>query len=170
MILTAIVAMAANRVIGVDNDLPWHLPEDLKFFREKTKGAVLIMGRKTFESIKQPLPGRFHIVITRNPDFQYAHDRVQVVRSLEQAILVARTLVPPWPDEVFIVGGGEIYSQALEKTDRILLTRISRDYQGQAHFPVFEEAGHFQRVDVKMVAARDEAPAFQFEDWRRSER
>ncbi len=115
MILSAIAAMARNRVIGIDNKLPWHIPEDLKFFREKTKSRVLIMGRKTFESLPGLLPGRFHIVVTRNDSYKYENPMVQVVPSLKIALELAHMLTAKYKqrfgDEVFVVGGGEIYKE-----------------------------------------------------------
>ena len=143
MILSAIAAMAKNRVIGTGNKLPWHLPEDFKFFKEKTKGKVLIMGRKTFESLGKPLPTRFHIVITRNADYKYEDPNVEVVSNLQQAVELAHMLTTKYfakfGDEVFICGGGEIYKQALDVTDRIYLTVIEKDYEGDAKFPEFSE-------------------------------
>ncbi|GIL16626.1 MAG: dihydrofolate reductase [Oligoflexia bacterium] len=141
MILSAIAAMSRNRVIGKENKLPWHLPEDLKYFKEKTKGKIMIMGRKTFDSIGQrPLPGRLHIVITRNPDYKSKDDLVKIVSSLEQAIALAKTLIGhPYPDEVFVVGGAEIYKQALPLLNRLYLTVIEKDYEGDAFFPEFEQ-------------------------------
>lgn len=173
MILSAVAAMAANRVIGVDNDLPWNLPEDLQFFKEKTKASIMIMGRKTFESIQRPLPGRFHIVITRNADYHYDHERVKVVTSLEGAVKLAQTMIPPWPNEVFIVGGGEIYRQALNVTDRIYLTRIEREYQGHAQFPEFESTGQFTKTDSRPALSSTSAeagiPRYNFETWIRNQ-
>ncbi|MBX3018192.1 MAG: dihydrofolate reductase [Bdellovibrionaceae bacterium] len=170
--LTAIAAMAANRVIGVDNDLPWSLPEDLKFFRDTTKGAVMIMGRKTFESLGKPLPGRYHVVITRNADYRYEHERVKIVESIDKAIDFAKTLVPTWPSEVFVVGGGEIYKQSLHLVDKIYLTRIERDYQGAAHFPEFESGGGFRLAETRPATTNTqpptaETPHYRFETWNR---
>lgn len=144
MILSAIAAMSRNRVIGINNKLPWHLPEDLKYFKEKTKGKIMIMGRKTFDSIGQrPLPGRLHIVITRNSDYKSNHELVKIVSSLEQAIALAKTLVGnPYPDEVMIVGGSEIYKQSLPLLNRLYLTVIEKDYSGDAYFPEFESFGY----------------------------
>jgi len=139
MILSAIAAMARNRVIGVNNQLPWHLPEDLQFFKERTRGKVMIMGRKTFESLPKPLPGRHHIVITRQSEYKVDHPLVEVVSSLPAAIERAAQLIPPWPDEVCVVGGGEIYKQSLPYLDRIYLTVIEKDFEGDAKFPEFDE-------------------------------
>lgn len=142
MILSAIAAMAANRVIGLNNKLPWHLPEDLKFFREKTKNKILIMGRKTFESLGQPLLNRFHIVITRQAEYRYEHPNVQVVGSLAMAIELAHMLSDKYKqkfgDEVFIVGGGEIYKESLDVINRLYLTVIEKDFVGDAYFPEFD--------------------------------
>lgn len=169
MTLTAIAAMSVNRVIGVNNDLPWNIPEDLKFFRDRTKGAVLLMGRKTFESIKKPLPGRYHIVITRNADYIYEHPLVRVVKSLEEAIKAAAEVQAQepgkYPDEVFVVGGGEIYKMAIPYLDRIDLTVIGKEYQGDARFPDFEEDGW------KLVSENDrldQDPPYRFTTWKRA--
>jgi dihydrofolate reductase len=143
MILSSIAAMAKNRVIGTDNKLPWHLPEDFKFFKDKTKGHVLIMGRKTFESLGKPLPNRFHIVITRQESYRYEDPNVQVVHDLKSALELAHMLTTKFKakfgDEVFVVGGGEIYAQAMDIVDRIYLTVIEKDFEGDAKFPEFSE-------------------------------
>ena len=147
MILSAIAAMARNRVIGKDNKLPWNLPEDLKFFKDKTKSKVLIMGRKTFDSIiahsGHPLPGRFHIVITRNESYRFEDPMVQVVPNLKIALELAHMLTDKYEakfgTEVFVIGGGEIYKQALEIVNRIYLTVIDQDFEGDAKFPEFDE-------------------------------
>lgn len=135
--------MARNRVIGKENKLPWHLPEDLKFFKEKTKSRVLILGRKTFESLGKPLPGRFHIVITRQDVYKFEDPNVQVVRDLKSAIELAYMLTSKYSakfgDEVFVCGGGEIYKQSLDIVDRIYLTVIEKDFDGDAWFPEFPE-------------------------------
>ncbi|WNG44631.1 dihydrofolate reductase [Archangium minus] len=128
MTLSAIVAMASNRCIGKDNTLPWRLPADLKRFKQLTMGHTLILGRKTYESIGRPLPGRTMVVVTRQRD--YAPEGVQVVHSLEQALEQARG-----DDEPFIAGGADLYRQSLERVQRLYLTRIEREYEGDAFFP-----------------------------------
>jgi len=139
MILSAIAAMARNRVIGVKNRLPWNIPEDMKYFREKTKGKIMIMGRKTFESFQgKPLPGRFHIVITRQEGYSFPHPLVKIVSSMSEALDMARQMVPQYSDEVFVIGGSEIYEQSLPLLDRLYLTVIDRDYEGDAKFPKFD--------------------------------
>ncbi len=147
MILSAIAAMARNRVIGKNNQLPWHLPEDLKFFKEKTKSRVMVMGRKTFDSITvrsgKPLPGRFHIVITRNENYRFEDPLVQVVPNLKIALELAHMLTDKYEakfgTEVFVIGGGEIYRETLEILNRIYLTVIEQDFEGDAKFPEFDE-------------------------------
>lgn len=126
--LSLIVAADRNNVIGKDNALIWHLPNDLRFFKEKTTGHAIIMGRRTFDSVGKPLPNRRNIIITRNPDFKA--DGCEVVPSLEAAL----ALVNPH-EENFIVGGEEIYRQALPLADRIYLTRIDHEFEGDRHFP-----------------------------------
>ena len=127
MRLAAIVAMASNRCIGKDNTLPWRLPADLKRFKQLTLGHTLILGRKTYESIGRPLPGRTMVVLTRQRD--YAPEGVRVAHSLEQALELARG------DEVFIAGGADLYQQTLERVRRLYLTRIERAYEGDTFFP-----------------------------------
>lgn len=135
MILTHITAMSQNRVIGTQNKLPWSIPEDLKFFRETTKDHIMIMGRKTFDSIgAKPLPKRFHIVITRQ-DLESSHPLVKYVKTLEEALALAKSLTPQWGEEVFIVGGGEIYKQSMDLTDKIYLTVIYQDFEGDTYYP-----------------------------------
>lgn len=144
MILTHIVACSENRVIGSQGELPWDIPEDMKFFRETTKGHVMIMGRKTFDSFKgRALPNRYHIVITRDPS-QYSfpsteNSPVTFVSSLEEAVKLAKPLTAKWGEEVFIIGGGEIYKQAMNITDKIYLTLIHRDFPGDTYYPEIDE-------------------------------
>ncbi|MDY7231972.1 dihydrofolate reductase [Hyalangium rubrum] len=128
MRLSAIVAMAANRVIGANNQLPWRLPADLARFKRLTMGHTLVMGRKTYESIGRPLPGRAFIVVTRQRDF--APPGVKVAHSVDEALALA-----PADDEVFIAGGAELYAQTLGRLDRLYLTRIERDFPGDTYFP-----------------------------------
>jgi dihydrofolate reductase len=128
--VSLIVAMAKNRVIGINNTLPWHLPADLKHFRTLTMGHHIVMGRKTYESIGKPLPGRTSVVVTRNP--AYSAPGVIAVNSLEAAISACGN-----DNEIFVIGGAELYLQAITLADRIYLTEIDADIQGDAHFPEF---------------------------------
>ena len=134
MHLSQISAMSKNRVIGINNQLPWHLPEDLQFFKEKTKGKIMIMGRKTFDSLPKPLPGRFHIVISRQK-LESSNSMVKYVENFSAAFHLAKSLQNIWPEEVFIVGGGEIYRQTLPFTNTLYLTIIEKNFEGDAYFP-----------------------------------
>ena len=155
MILSQIAACAANRVIGTQGDLPWNIPEDMAFFREKTKGHIMIMGRKTFDSFQgKPLPKRVHIVITRNPEplkfTASGSSPVIQVESIDAALKAASQLIPQWPEEVFIIGGGEIYRQTLEISDRIYLTCIEKEFSGDTVFPEIPE-NLFERIEHRPV-------------------
>jgi dihydrofolate reductase len=131
--VSLIVAMANNRVIGANNTLPWHLPADLKHFRALTMGHHIVMGRKTWESIGKPLPGRTSVVVSRNPDF--AAPGVIVVNSLQAAISACDN-----DTEIFVIGGAELYQQAIAFADRIYMTEIAADIRGDAYFPEFSSA------------------------------
>ncbi len=133
--ITLIAAVARNRVIGAGNALPWRLPEDLKRFKSLTLGHPIIMGRKTWESLGRPLPGRTNIVVSRSADF--AAPGGAVVGSLEASVAMAAST---GADEAFVIGGAEIYRQALPLAHRLQLTEIDRDFAGDAHFPAFDAA------------------------------
>lgn len=134
--ITLIAAVARNGVIGKDNALPWHLPEDLRHFKALTMGHAVIMGRKTWESLPErfrPLPGRRNIVVTRNP--AYVAEGATVVASLA----AAREKVGSG-DTAFVIGGAELYAHALPLAGRLELTEIDADIEGDAHFPAFDHA------------------------------
>jgi dihydrofolate reductase len=126
--LTLIAAVARNGIIGRANQLPWRLPEDLKHFKALTLGHPIIMGRKTWESLPGKLPGRPHIVVTRNPS--YIAEGATIAASLPAAIAAAGAI-----DEVFVIGGAELYAQALTCADRLQLTEIDADFEGDTCFP-----------------------------------
>ena len=126
--LTIIAAVSINNVIGNKNKLIWNLPNDLKRFKKLTTGHSVIMGRKTFDSLPNPLPNRDNIVITRNTD--YSNSDVKVCSSIEDAINLTKTDSQP-----FIIGGGEIYSQTINLVDKIELTRVYKEFDGDAYFP-----------------------------------
>ena len=128
--VSIIVAVAQNNVIGRDNQLIWHITEDLQYFKKVTSGHAVIMGRKTFESIGRPLPKRTNIIITQNRDF--TADGCIVVHSLKESLEKAKET---GETEVFIIGGGSIYKEALPFTDKVYLTRIHKDYEGDTYFP-----------------------------------
>ena len=131
--LSLIVAMAQNRTIGINNTLPWRCPEDLKHFKALTMGHHIIMGRKTYDSIGRPLPGRTTVIVTRNAGLKV--EGCLVVHSLDEAISTCKN-----DNEIFIVGGGELYTQALTRADRMYITEIQMDVAGDAHFPAFERS------------------------------
>lgn len=126
----AIAAMSLNRVIGAGNKIPWHLPEDFKWFKQMTTGHVIVMGRKTFESIGRPLPGRETIVLSRSG---FAHPGTRIIHNLEEL----SALVPG--REVFICGGAQIYAQTLPLCSDLYLTLVKRSVPGDAFFPSFED-------------------------------
>ncbi len=133
--LALVVAMAENRVIGKGGTLPWRIPEDMKWFREITIGKPCIMGRKTWESLpKRPLAGRINIVVTR--DLGYRAEGATVVASLDEAIAVAMRQAP---EEVVVIGGAQIYAEALKRADRIYLTRVHKAFDGDVQFPATDE-------------------------------
>lgn len=132
MILSAITAIGQNNVIGKNNALPWYLPADMRFFKNTTIGHAVIMGRKTYDSFKKALPGRTNIVITRQKDLTLP-DAI-VVNNLQEAIAKAREIEK---EETFILGGAQIYEQSLPLLDRIYLTRVYEDFEGDTFFPKF---------------------------------
>ncbi len=137
MIISMIAAMGKNRIIGKDNDIPWHLPDDFKYFKDTTEGHHVIMGRKNWESLPsgfRPLPNRTNIVITRQKD--YSARGAQIVGSLKEALTVAGNADEK---EVFIIGGGDIYRMALEHADMIYLTEIKAEFDGDITFPEFDK-------------------------------
>lgn len=129
--VTIVAAVARNGVIGVDGGLPWHLPDDLRRFKELTLGHVLVMGRKTYESIGHPLPGRTTIVVTRNPSWDPGAAEVRVAGSVSAAIEAAASL----DSHVVVVGGGEVYVEALALADRLELTWVDAEPDGDTRFP-----------------------------------
>lgn len=131
MIISMIAAMANNRIIGEDNQMPWHLPADLQHFKRVTMDKPVVMGRKTFESIGRPLPGRRNVVITRNAS--YEADGIEVVTSPEAALSLLEGV-----EEVMIIGGGNIYSQFLASAQRLYLTFIDLDVAGDTQFPDYQ--------------------------------
>jgi dihydrofolate reductase len=132
--ITIVAAVARNGVIGVDGGLPWHLPDDLRRFKALTLGHVLVMGRKTYESIGRPLPGRTTVVVTRNAAWDPGSEEVVVAPELEEAVRAAAAI----DDEVFVVGGAQVYADALPLTDRLELTLVDDEPDGDTTFPAVE--------------------------------
>lgn len=161
MTVSLIVAMSENRVIGVDNDLPWHLPADLKFFKATTMAKPMIMGRKTFDSIGRPLPGRQTIVVTRNSD--WSHDGVDVAPDLTSAIELAEN-----KEEVMVTGGAQIYALAMDMVDRMYITEVALTIEdGHAFFPEFSDSD-WKEVSREAHPAEDDKPAYAFVCYERA--
>jgi|SRR6056300_799676 len=161
MILKAIVAYAENRVIGKDNDLIWHLPNDLQHFKRHTAGRTIIMGRKTWDSLGgRPLPKRRHIVITRKEGFEA--EGAEVVHSLEDAIALAKN-----EEEVFIVGGAQIYELALPYLDILEITEIHAAPEGDAFFPIWNQDEFELISDVHHPVDENHEFSFNFKTWKR---
>jgi len=133
MRLSIVVAMDGNRLIGKDSGLPWHLPADLAFFKKLTTGNTILMGRKTFYSIGRPLPNRRNIVITRNADIEITG--CEVVNSIEEALSLAQG-----ETEVMVIGGAKLYQQILPIVDRLYITQIEGEFDGDTYFPSYSEA------------------------------
>ena len=155
MLTSLIVAMGHNRVIGSDNQLPWLLPADLKYFKAKTMGKPIIMGRKTYESIGRPLPGRTNIVITRNK--KWKADGVKVVHSTLSALKLAGK---EKPEEAMIIGGEQIYADSLQFADRLYITEVDLDPEGDAFFP--EIGDEWREVSRTAHPAEGTKPAYAF--------
>lgn len=162
--VSLIWAMAENRVIGIDNRLPWRLPADLKRFRTLTSGHHILMGRKTFESFPKPLPNRVHVVITRDRDYRPRHECI-VAHSIDEALQIARQ-----DSEIFIIGGASLYAQTVARADRLYLTLIHAQIAGDTKFPEIEW-NDWEEVGRQDAAADETNPyAYSFVDWVRAKR
>ncbi|WP_274620346.1 type 3 dihydrofolate reductase [Colwellia maritima] len=160
-ILSMIVATANNNIIGKDNDMPWHLPADLAYFKKVTLGKPIIMGRKTYESIGRALPGRRNIVISRDENYTpqgKGAEGVDVVTSVEQALAFIDRLnemnVDETIEEVMVIGGGAIYQHCLPKADRLYVTHIKADIDGDTQFPDYDD-GSWQKVSSELRESDD---------------
>ncbi|WP_434679111.1 dihydrofolate reductase [Pseudomonas sp. R1-18] len=163
--LSLIAALGENRVIGVDNSMPWHLPGDFKYFKATTLGKPIIMGRKTWDSLGRPLPGRLNLVVSRQDGLQL--EGAEVFSSLE----AARERAEQWAreqsvDEVMLIGGAQLYTQAMPQADRLYLTRVALSPEGDAWFPEFDTAQWKLISSLKNPAVEDK-PAYAFEVWER---
>jgi len=159
MPITLIVAAAENNVIGRDGDLPWHLPADLRYFKQTTTGHVVIMGRRTWDSFEGALPGRRNVVLTRNGALEL--DGADTVSTLEDAMALAGD------KDIFIAGGGELYRMAMPLADRILMTRVHMDVDGDTTFPAIDES-EWQRTEAHAHDVDERhAAACTFETWMR---
>ena len=152
--------MARNRVIGRNGDLPWQLPADLRHFKSVTMGKPIIMGRKTFESIGRPLPGRKNIVVTRRANF--VSDGVLISNNLTAAIALGKAIASEDNvDEIMVIGGGEIYAKALSDADRLYLTEVHADIDGDTFFPALDR-GLWREKSRNSHAADGDKPSFDF--------
>lgn len=132
--ISLMVAHDPNLVMGLNNDLPWYIPEDLQYFKETTMGKAMVMGRKTYESIGRPLPGRLSIVITRDESYE-AVEGVVVVHNLQDAIERAQA----YAEEVMIIGGAEVFQLSMDIADRLYITEIHEQFEGDTFFPAYGE-------------------------------
>ena len=159
-VLSLIAAMDNNRLIGSNNELPWRLPADLQHFKQVTMGKPIIMGRKTWESLGRPLPGRTNITITRDHDYQA--EGAVVVHSLEAALSSVAN-----EEEVMIIGGANLYAQAIMSADRLYLTRIDDEFEGDAWFPEMD-ASEWQLAASENHLPDERNPhSYRFETWTR---
>jgi dihydrofolate reductase len=159
MTISLIAAIAQNNVIGKNNDLPWHLPDDMKYFMKTTSGHYVIMGRKNYESIPEkfrPLPNRTNIVVTRQ--INYKAENCTIVHSLEEALALAQQ---GHQQEVFIIGGAEIYTQGFLKANRLYLTEIHGTIEGDTYFPEFDKKNWMETSRIHHPA--DDRHAFAFD-------
>ena len=163
MTISLVVAASENNVIGKNNQLLWHLPKDMKYFKNVTWGMPVVMGRKTFGSIgSKPLPGRKNIVITRQPGWNA--EGVSVVNSVDAAASLAQGMNYK---EIFIIGGGEIYLIAFERAKKIYMTRVRADLEGDTYFPVIEKNDWTLVSKTDNPADEKHAYAFSFQLWER---
>ncbi|MCF6137327.1 dihydrofolate reductase [Pseudalkalibacillus berkeleyi] len=140
--ISLLFAMGSNRVIGKDNDLPWHLPEDLKWFKKVSTGHTIIMGRKTYESIGKPLPNRKNVIVTT--DQSYEAEGCVVTHSIEEALQQSG-------DEKVVIGGTQIFKQVLDQTDRIYMTYIDEEFEGDTFFPELDDSNWILKSKEKGI-------------------
>ena len=162
MTISLVVAASENNAIGKNNQLLWHLPNDLKFFKNITWGFPVIMGRKTFEAVNKPLPGRTNIVITTKQDWQAAS--VIAVGTIKEAIAKAAETNSK---QAFIIGGGEIYKQSMDIADIIYITRVHADLAGDTFFPVIEESKWRLTSNQDFEADEKHAYSYSFQIWEK---
>lgn len=153
--IALVVAASENNVIGDNGNLPWHLPKDLKFFKDLTWGMVIIMGRKTYEAIEKPLPGRVNVVMTSKADWE--REGVLVAHTVNEALRIAKSTNCK---DYYVIGGGEIFKEFLPITDRIYMTRVHAEVEGDAFFPEFS-TNEFHLVSSKRYE-KDEKHQFSF--------
>ena len=164
--IALVAAVAQNGVIGADGDMPWTLPSDLARFKRLTMGCPIIMGRKTFDAIGKPLPGRHSIVVTRNAN--WSHAGVEVCHTLDQALEAGlKSAADNQASMICVIGGGEIYRQALERADILHITRIEARPEGDATFPAPDEKDWYLADETDGQAHERDSAATVYETWRR---
>lgn len=164
--LSLIAALGENRVIGVDNSMPWHLPGDFKYFKATTLGKPIIMGRKTWDSLGRPLPGRLNIVVSRQAGLVL--EGAEVYPSLEAAVVRAEEWAKEQGvDELMLIGGAQLYAQGLAHADRLYLTRVALSPEGDAWFPEFD-LNQWTLVSNVPNPAEGDKPAYNFEVWEKA--
>ncbi|HEY0676917.1 MAG TPA: dihydrofolate reductase [Chitinophagaceae bacterium] len=165
MIISFVVAASENNAIGKNNQLLWHLPNDMKFFKNTTWGMPVIMGRKTFESMKnKPLTGRFNIVVTRNNDLQSADGKIWIADSIERSLELAALTDCK---EAFVIGGGALYKEFMPRVSRIYLTRVHAQLEGDTFFPELNEKEWELRSFLDFPADEKHAYPYSFQLWQR---
>jgi len=165
MIISLIVAASTNNVIGKDNRLLWHLPGDMKYFKNTTWGMPVVMGRKTYEALAgEPLPGRFNFVITRNKNWHPGNDTAQVAPDLATALRMAEGTDCK---ETFVIGGGQIYAEAMSVADKIYMTRVHTVLEGDTWFPVIDEKVWELTDNRDFPVDEKHAFAYSFQIWER---
>jgi dihydrofolate reductase len=165
MILNLIAAASTNNVIGKNNQLLWHLPNDIKFFKNTTWAMPVIMGRKTYESMKaEPLPGRFNFVLSRQKEWSPTNEKVSCTHSLSRAIELAKETDCK---ETFVIGGGQVYAEAMAHASKIYLTRVDVILEGDAWFPVIEEKEWQLTSKLDLPGDAKHAFAYSFQLWER---
>lgn len=160
--ISLITAASENNAIGKNHQLLWDLPDDMKFFKETTWGMIVIMGRVTYEDMGRPLPGRINMVITRNKDWQ--REGVIVAKDIEEALKLA---VEMNGKEIFIIGGGEIYKQTMPLADRIYMTRVHAELEGDTYFPEIDASVWELKKEENHAADAEHAYAFSFQTWEK---
>ena len=153
--LSIIVAKAKNNVIGKDNKIIWHLPEDLKRFKELTTGHTIIMGRKTFESLGRVLPNRKHIIFSQNPDFKVKDENVEIVHSMLQIQEYIES-----EDECFVIGGAMIYNLLMPYVTKMYVTQINKEFDGDTFFPRVDEE---KWKEIEKISSKDEESNLEYE-------
>lgn len=167
--IALIVALAENDAIGIGNRLPWHLPADLQYFKSRTLGKPVIMGRKTWDSLGRPLPGRLNLVLSRQPDWQAegAESCSSLSQALERASIWASTQTNTAAQELMVIGGAELFAEALPFAHRLYLTRVALHPEADAFFPQWQN-GHWNCITRSPQSAQGDYPAHTYEVWEKA--